>query len=190
MQPNSVNQPGTLAAPWSAGSPLPKEISRMPVQDFLAMANWQGLPVAPLMKNPLGTDPLGTNSPQVGSTALAQEINSSEINSGERNSDERNYSPAPNESWLCLTVEQFFGRQNWQGLAQSPLPQPSPSPVETATVLPPVPTVKPTLERTVQEFFQGFPWEGLPAIGALPKAAPVAEPSEPEMTLSDLSDLF
>jgi hypothetical protein len=153
----------------------------MPVQDFLAMANWQGVPAAPLVMNPLGTNP-----PQASSTALAEEINSSEVNTGERHD-----SPAPTESWLCLTVEQFFGRQNWQGLAQPTLPpQPSPSPVETAIVLPPVPTVKPALERTVQEFFQGFPWEGVPAIGALPKALPVPEPSEPEMTLSDLSDLF
>lgn len=157
----------------------------MPVQDFLGMANWQGAPAAALV----------TNSPQASPAALAEEINPSEVNR-----DERSHSPAPAESWLCLTVEQFFGRQNWQGLAQPTLPLPSPnlssslssspSPVETATVLPPVPAVKPTLERTVQEFFQGLPWEGAPAIGALPKAAPIPEPSEPEMTLSDLSDLF
>lgn len=134
MQPNSVNQPGTSAAPRSVGSPLPKEISRMPVQDFLGMANWQGAPAAALV----------TNSPQASPAALAEEINPSEVNR-----DERSHSPAPAESWLCLTVEQFFGRQNWQGLAQPTLPLPSPnlssslssspSPVETATVLPPVP---------------------------------------------------
>lgn len=149
----------------------------MSVQDFLAIANWQGAPVATLVTNP----------PQASPAALAEEMNPSEINSGERS-----HSPVPTESWLGLTVEQFFGRQNWQGLAQSTLPSPSPisSPVETATVLPPAPAVKSTLERTVQEFFQGFPWEGAPAIGALPKVALIPEPSEPEMTLSDLSDLF
>lgn len=150
----------------------------MSVQDFLTMANWQGAPVATLV----------TNLPQVSLTALAEEINLSEIKSGERNN-----SPVPAESWRCLTVEQFFGRQNWQGLAQPA--QPSPSSLENATVLPPVPTVNPTFAQTVQEFFQRFPWDGLPAIGVLPNAAPLnaallPQPSEPEMTLSDLSDLF
>jgi hypothetical protein len=179
MQPKSVNQPGTSTAPRSGSHSLLNGVGHLSVQDFLAMANWQGEPVAPATAAIQPSDSDNT------AEGLLTEILG--IVEAQMGTAEPPLNPVSEETWLCLTVEQFFARQNWQGLAH---PAPVSPKAAATTVLPPAPALTLNLENTVHAFFQRLPWEGTPAIGSLPKIDPIQEVSELEMTLSDLSDLF
>jgi hypothetical protein len=189
MQPESVNQPGTQSVPQSAprtsGSP---NVSRLPVQDFLQLANWEGAPVAPPQPptNITSLSEPAASSAATTSVAVATALSAAEIAAAVAAiTDPQMGTPAAPANWQCLTVEQFFARQNWQGLAQPAVPV-----ATVATVVSETPVWQPTLTTTVKDFFQNLPWTAEPTIGAMPKTEAVSAPTEPEMTLSDLSDLF
>jgi hypothetical protein len=180
MQPESVNQPGT------------PNVSRLPVQDFLQLANWEGAPVAP-PQPPTSITPLfelAVSSAATTTMAVATALSAAEIAAevAAMTEPQLGTSAGTAASWQCLTVEQFFARQNWQGLAQPAVPVATVATV--AAVMSETPVWQPTLTATVKDFFQNLPWTAEPTIGAMPKTEAVAAPAEPEMTLSDLSDLF
>lgn len=85
-------------------------------------------------------------------------------------------------SWLKLTVAEFFNQCNWLGQTLT-LPNWQPASNQ------PMP-----LTVSVAKFFQALPWEGNPIIGSLPKppsTPPVLVSEEPkDTTLADFMDLF
>ncbi len=83
-------------------------------------------------------------------------------------------------SWECLSVQEFFSLCNWQG-----------QPLENRKWHHADPSERLTLQ--VREFFQFIPWEGNPEIGSLPKVLSIPDPTvraPVENTLTDLSELF
>lgn len=84
-------------------------------------------------------------------------------------------------SWLGLSVQEFFSNCNWQG-----------NPVTESKGQ--VPGQTPTLAMSVATFFRGISWEGTPTVGALPTTispnTPDVSEGPPDVTLDDLLSLF
>jgi len=86
---------------------------------------------------------------------------------------------AQNSDWRSLSIKEFFGQANWHGL--------------DIIVKSPTFTTENRLTMKVEEFFNSINWEGDPLIAAIAELNSLAEvqlPSEDNLTLSDLSDLF
>ena len=83
-------------------------------------------------------------------------------------------------SWQCLTVEEFWKLNNWQG---RPLDVTDPE-EERMTF---------SLALTVSQFLQHFAWEGQAQIAVLPQLDAKAQPSpssDNDHTVSDFLNLF
>lgn len=84
-------------------------------------------------------------------------------------------------SWLQLSVEQFFSQCNWQGQSLAT--------VENGHHA----NGTSRLSLSVGDFFRLLPWEGTPAVGSFPKGSSALTPTDleyEEVTLSDLLDAF
>ncbi|GAB4281029.1 MAG: hypothetical protein Fur0025_09370 [Oscillatoriaceae cyanobacterium] len=80
-----------------------------------------------------------------------------------------------------LSVSEFFGACNWQGLPLVNLENGATPDPESLWHLP------------VAEYFRSFPWSGTPTVGGLPKGVLPATPPPPEpedITLEDFLDAF
>lgn len=87
-----------------------------------------------------------------------------------------------NESinWQILSVAEFFSQNNWQGkpLAVRAEKQTSSTPFSYLTL-------------PVSDFFEFMTWEGQPKIASVPNMSSHVEvPSDDDVSLNDLSDLF
>lgn len=87
------------------------------------------------------------------------------------------------QTWLRLSVQDFFGQCNWQG---QPLAILENANQET------IPEIR--LSLLVGEYFRLLPWEGTPTVGSLPKSTPnldfTENLEEEDVTLDDLLDSF
>lgn len=84
-------------------------------------------------------------------------------------------------SWLGLSVQEFFSNCNWQG-----------NPVTESKGQ--VPGQALNLTMSVATFLRGISWEGTPTVGALPTTSSpnsaVVSQGPPDVTLDDLLSLF
>ena len=111
-------------------------------------------------------------------------------------------------AWQCLSVQDFFSQNNWQGHA--PQNQQSDHCLELSSwqclsvqdffsqsnwqgqrsLTPRHSKRSLSLTSSVVEFFECIDWEGNPQIAALPKTITSAPHSAKELKLTDLSNLF
>ncbi|MEO0541371.1 MAG: hypothetical protein AAFZ80_10975 [Cyanobacteria bacterium P01_A01_bin.105] len=110
----------------------------------------------------------------------------------------RNGSAPKRQGYLEQTVQAFFSDLSWEGVQAAPPAPATTPPLDSPAQLDQLASPKPGLEA-VGTFFEQFPWDGQPAIGA-----PVEEPgisldavipdvgSEglDDLTLDAFSDLF
>jgi hypothetical protein len=193
------------------------------VQDFFTQQNWNG------KKSPqMLAVTQEVNTPVVSDFPVKKEVSPPSVmvspptkpQGGER----KNLSPEDSTQnlgkksirWECLTVEDFFGQNNWLGnlkqinfqpvldskhLARETDSQPSLKDLPEITletkpsssgVLPSPKSMVFSLTLSVQDFCNAIEWEGKPAIALLPQIKNKKPPteSEEEFTIDDLSNLF
>ncbi len=110
----------------------------------------------------------------------------------------RNGSAPKRQAYLQQSVQTFFGELSWEGVQAPPPPTTSVS-LDSLEQLDQLASPTPGLE-SVGTFFERFPWDGQPMIGApvsdpgisLDAAVSLSEDSEggDDMTLDAFSDLF
>ncbi|MEO1591193.1 MAG: hypothetical protein AAFU71_07880 [Cyanobacteria bacterium J06632_22] len=109
----------------------------------------------------------------------------------------RNGSSPKRQAYLQQSVQTFFGELSWEGVQTPPAPAVSAVSLDSLEQLDQLASPTPGLE-SVGTFFERFPWDGQPMIGA-----PVSDPGisldaavssgngdVDDMTLDAFSDLF
>lgn len=164
---------------------------QLSVNDFFLKSNWEGKKNAGLVNAP---KPI----------SVSQLVEKVEANK----TDPLTFSNAiatpasSGDGWECLSVENLFKASNWEGKASkktlTAIPTVTSAPQSANSVPPPPPMAGAkasglSILLSVENFFDGISWEGMPAIGILPE---LEDPNKSEntqkgnITLDDFSQLF
>lgn len=168
-----------------------------PTQAFFERCNWTGLPLPeaelqqniglslpvkmffqgipweePHQHNTFSTAPLRENAIAI------QQIASLPIIPAQKNPV-----ATTTENWLSISVQEFFGEGNWQGIPRD-IPVWCQEPANLA--------------QSVQKFFQSLSWKGTPTVGVRPAFAPLfpanrshfAQANANNYTPTNLTDIF
>jgi hypothetical protein len=194
------------------------------VQDFFTQQNWNGKKSPQILSSSVITE---VNTPIPSDFPVKKEVFPPSVMSsaptkpqGEEThlsvEDSKQNLGKKSIPWECLTVEDFFGQNNWLGnlkqinfqpvldssyLAREKAFQPSlkdlpeitlDTPQSPSGVLPSPKSLVFSLTLSVEDFCNAIEWEGKPAIALLPQIKSKKTPteSEEEFTIDDLSNLF
>ena len=195
--------PTTPALERAAPAPPALELSdasdawlSQPTQAFFEHCNWTGLPLPEAeLQQDIGLSlpvnlffqgiPWGeSHQRHTVSTPLREDaIASQQIAIQPPISDEKNPVATTTETWLSLSVQEFFGEGNWQGKpGDIPLWCQDPA----------------NLGQSVQQFFQSLSWQGTPTVGGRPTFYPLssanlshsAQAMANNYTPTNLTDIF